>query len=58
MLGLQEDGVSSDEKKESEEKLDDSQNPIKTAHMINKPKLNYHARQEIKAQLLFKTMKA
>lgn len=41
-----------------EKKLHESQNPIKIAYTIDKPKLNYSARQEIKTQLLFKTMKA
>lgn len=38
--------------------MHDSQNPIKMAYTIDKPKVNYSARQEIKTQLLFKTMKA
>ena len=45
-------------RKKLEKILDDSQNPIKIAYERNILKLNYYARQKIKAQLLFKTIKA
>lgn len=45
-------------RKKLEKILDDSQNPIKIAYEINILKLNYYARHKIKAQLLFKAIKA
>jgi hypothetical protein len=44
-------------RKKLDKKLNGSQNLIKIAYAINKTKPNFYAGQEIKASLLFETLK-